>query len=44
MSDPKAPNRGAAFETAEASSAIRALALPDIIDGRYRIVGRVGAG
>ena len=44
MSDPKAPNRGAAFETAEASSAIRALALPDIIDGRYRILGRVGAG
>jgi len=44
MSDPKVPKRGATFETAEASSAVRALALPDIIDGRYRILGRVGAG
>ena len=44
MSDPKVPKRGAAFETAEALSAIRSLALPDIIDGRYRILGRIGAG
>ncbi|MFO0739703.1 MAG: protein kinase [Labilithrix sp.] len=28
----------------EASSAIRALTLPDVIDGRYRVLGRVGAG
>ena len=44
MSDPKVPRRGATFETAEAPSSIRALALPDIIDSRYRILGRLGAG
>ena len=44
MSDPKSPRKGSAFDTAEAPSAIRPLALPDIIDGRYRVLGRVGAG
>ena len=46
MSDPKVPNtkRGATFETAEAPSSVRALSLPDIIDSRYRILGRLGAG
>lgn len=28
----------------EASSAIRPMVLPDVIDGRYRILGRLGAG
>lgn len=44
MSEPKVPSRGATFETIEATSAIRALAMPDIIDGRYRVLGRLGAG
>lgn len=44
MSEPKIPGRGATFETTEATSAIRALAMPDIIDGRYRVLGRLGAG
>ena len=43
MSDPKSkPNSG--YGAADPSSAIRPLALPDIIDGRYRVTGRVGAG
>ena len=28
----------------EATSAVRALTLPDVIDGRYRVLGRLGAG
>lgn len=31
-------------DTPEATSAVRALTLPDVIDGRYRVLGRLGAG
>lgn len=44
VSDADSHEPTAMFEMPEASSSIRALALPDVIDGRYRIVGRVGAG
>jgi serine/threonine-protein kinase len=43
MSDPKSPTLDA-FATIESPSAIRPLALPDIIDGRYRVLARLGAG
>ncbi|OJY29964.1 MAG: hypothetical protein BGO98_50115 [Myxococcales bacterium 68-20] len=44
MSEPKSPEGGADFQTTETSSAIRPLAPPDVIDGRYRVLGRLGAG
>ena len=44
MSDPKSPEGGADFQTTETSSAIRPLGPPEVIDGRYRVLGRLGAG
>ncbi len=44
MSDLGSSPRGVAYETLEESSAVRPLATPDIIDGRYRVLGRIGAG
>lgn len=52
MNDPHSPPRGETFDTdtfdtfdtTETASAIRPLTLPDLIDGRYRILGRVGSG
>lgn len=44
MSDPKAPETQPGFAPTETPSEIRALALPDVIDGRYRVLGRLGAG
>ncbi|MBX3261957.1 MAG: serine/threonine protein kinase [Labilithrix sp.] len=44
MSDPKAPETQPGFAPSETPSEIRALALPDVIDGRYRVLGRLGAG
>lgn len=43
MSDPKSPDEDG-FPCSESSSAIRPLALPDIVDGRYRVIARLGAG
>lgn len=34
----------ATFEPGEVHSAVHSLTLPDVIDGRYRVLGRVGAG
>jgi predicted Ser/Thr protein kinase len=33
-----------AFDSVEAGSAVRPLVLPEVIDGRYRVRGRLGAG
>ena len=44
MSESNSHRKGTAFETSESASAVRSLSLPDVIDGRYRVLGRVGAG
>jgi Protein kinase domain len=44
MSDRRSRDTQPEFSPSETSSAIRPLALPDVIDGRYRILGRLGAG
>ncbi len=44
MTDRKSPDTWPSFSQSETSSAVRPLALPDVIDGRYRVLGRLGAG
>jgi serine/threonine protein kinase len=44
MSDRKSPDTWPSFSQSETDSAVRPLALPDVIDGRYRVLGRLGAG
>ncbi|MBX3207839.1 MAG: protein kinase [Labilithrix sp.] len=45
MSDRKEPEPPTtAFGPTEAPSEVRPLVLPDVVDGRYRVLGRLGAG
>jgi serine/threonine-protein kinase len=44
MSKPQSRVKDSAFPLAEAPSSVREVALPDVVDGRYRVLGRVGSG